>query len=95
MRPLIQALPGALTELLREMPISDGKVQFAWGAAVGNTLGRITWIRLEGTRLIVEAQSAAWAREIRRSSGMILARLQTLLGSTVVTRLEVRTPRHR
>ena len=35
MRPLTHALPGALRHLLRDLPLSDGKVGFAWGAAVG------------------------------------------------------------
>ena len=94
MRPLIHALPGALADLLRDVPMSAGKVQFAWSAAVGTALERTTTVRLEGSRLIVEAASAQWAREIRRSSGVILPRLQTLLGPGAVTRLEVRTPRH-
>ena len=35
MRPLTHAVPGALMQLLRETPLSDGKVGFAWNAVVG------------------------------------------------------------
>src|SRR5262249_25437222 len=35
MRPIAQAIPGAVTELLKAAPLSDGKVSFAWRAAVG------------------------------------------------------------
>jgi len=91
MRPLIHALPGALTELLKAAPLSDGKVTFAWRAAVGPALERVTAVKLERGVLIVETSGAQWSREIRRSSGMILTRLKTLLGDGTVTRIEVRT----
>ena len=35
MRPLSHAVPGGLAELLRDTPLSQGKVDFAWKAAVG------------------------------------------------------------
>src|SRR5436853_550124 len=35
MRRLTQGLPGALEALLRDVPLSNGKVEFAWKAAVG------------------------------------------------------------
>jgi predicted nucleic acid-binding Zn ribbon protein len=91
MRPLTQALPGALTELLRPMPLSDGKVAFAWRAAVGPSVDRVTAVRLESGVLIVEAQDSNWSRELARSSDVVLARLRTLLGHDTVSRLEIRT----
>ena len=90
MRPLTQALPGAVTELLRGVPISDGKVSFAWRVAVGTLVERVTSVRLESRTLLVHAADHNWAREIARSSPVILTRLQTLLGREVVTRIEVR-----
>jgi hypothetical protein len=90
MKPLIHAVPGALAELLRGAPLSDGKVRFAWRASVGPALQRVTEVKLEHGVLIVETTSAEWAREIRRSSGIILTRLRTLLGEDAVTRIEVR-----
>ena len=90
MRPLTSALPGALSELLKDAPLSPGKVSFAWRAAVGPALERETSVRLEAGTLIVDAASAQWAREVRRSSFMILNRLQTLLGAGVVTTISVR-----
>jgi hypothetical protein len=77
-------------ELLRGAPLSDGKVTFAWNAAVGPALERVTAVKLERGILIVEAASAQWAREIQRSSGVILSRLQSLLGKDTVKKLEVR-----
>jgi hypothetical protein len=91
MRPLIHAVPGALMELLRGTPLSDGKVTFAWNAAVGPALERVTSVKLERGVLIVQTVSPQWSREIHRSSGVILKRLKSLLGDDTVKRLEVRT----
>ena len=90
MLPLTHALPGALAELLRGAPLSAGKVNVAWRAAVGTGIDRASSVRLDGHLLVVEAANAQWAREITRSSDVVLARLQTLLGPETVTRLEVR-----
>jgi hypothetical protein len=90
-RPLQHAIPGAIAELLRAAPLSDGKVAFAWNAAVGPAVERVTSVKLERSVLIVETQSPQWSREIERSSAVILRRLQTLLGADTVTTLRVRT----
>lgn len=91
MNPISHALPGALVELLRATALSAGKVDFAWKAAVGPALQRVTSVRLEGDVLVVEASSAQWAREVSRSSRVILTRLQTLLGPDLVDAIQVRT----
>lgn len=90
MVPITLAVPGALVELLRGSPLSDGKVGFAWGAAVGPAVQRVTAVKLERGVLLVEAKTAAWASEIRRSSPTILPRLKKLLGEDTVSRIEVR-----
>jgi hypothetical protein len=90
MRPLTQALPGALAALLRDVPISIGKVDFAWKAAVGTAVERVTSVRLENRVLIVEVPDLNWAREIARSTPVILARLQTLLGGDSVSEIQIR-----
>ena len=90
MEPLTQALPGALTALLRDVPLSDGKVGFAWKAAVGPNVDRVTAVKLERGVLIVEVPDQLWAREIARSTHMILSRLQTLLGRGVVSDIQTR-----
>jgi predicted nucleic acid-binding Zn ribbon protein len=91
MKPLNSAVPGALAQLLREAPLSDGKVAFAWKVAVGPAVERATAIKLQETTLIVDVASAQWANEVKRSSAIILARLQTLLGRTAVAQLQVRS----
>jgi len=91
MKPLTQSIPGALTDLLRDTPLSPGKVAFAWTAAVGAAFDRVTRVRLEGDVLIVETTSPQWSQEVRRSIGVILPRLQGLLGKDTVRKLEVRS----
>jgi predicted nucleic acid-binding Zn ribbon protein len=96
MRPLqhVQhAVPGALVELLRGTPLSDGKVSFAWQAAVGPALARATAVKLEHGVLIVETPSAQWAREVQRSHGVILSRLRPLLGADTVMSITTRAPK--
>jgi predicted nucleic acid-binding Zn ribbon protein len=82
--------PAALIELLRATPLSEGKVGFAWRAAVGPAIDRASAVKLEDGVLIVETTSPEWASEIRRSSATILTRLESLLGSDVVARILVR-----
>jgi predicted nucleic acid-binding Zn ribbon protein len=90
MRPLSDGLSGALTSLLRHAPLSDGKVAFAWTAAVGPALARATNVKLEHHVLVVQTTSGQWSREIQRSSGIILPRLQALLGNDAVASIVVR-----
>lgn len=75
--------------MLRGSPTSDGKVTFAWKAAVGPAIERVTNVKLERGVLLVEAVNAQWAREVRRASPVILPRLQSLLGNDAVERIEV------
>ena len=89
MLPLSSGLQGALAELLRDSPTSDGKVTFSWKASVGPAIQRVTHVKLEHRVLLVEAVNTQWAREVRRASPMILKRLQSLLGVDAVERIEV------
>ena len=91
MNPIGAAVPGALAALLRDAPLSAGKVTFAWSAAVGPALQRETSVRLEGGVLLVDAARPEWAREVSRSTYIILRRLQQLLGEQTVTQIVVRT----
>jgi predicted nucleic acid-binding Zn ribbon protein len=92
MKPLQNAVPGAVAELLRMAPLSPGKVAFAWKTAVGTAVQQATVVRLEGRVLLVDTASAQWAREVMRSSPVILKRLQSLLGADTVSRIEARPP---
>ena len=91
MNPLSSVVPGAIVALLRDAPLAAGKVTFAWNAAVGPALRRATSVHLEDGVLLVDASSPEWAREVSRSTHVILRRLQQLLGETTVTKITVRT----
>ena len=90
MQLLADAIPRAVTELLRDAPTSPGKVLFAWKAAVGPAMDRVTAVRQEGATLLVDVQTAAWGQEVRRSSHVILRRMEGLLGADVPKMLLVR-----
>jgi hypothetical protein len=91
MRALSHVVPSALLRLLQGAPLSPGKVEFAWSAAVGRALDRVTEVRLEGDTLVVETTSAQWVREITRASPIILQRLRSYLGESTIAGIEVRT----
>ena len=79
-------IPAALTELLRQGPMSQGKLEVAWRAAVGNGLSRVTTVRLlDAGRVEVSAADHRWYRELQRSAPVILDRLKALLGAEAVT----------
>jgi predicted nucleic acid-binding Zn ribbon protein len=60
-------------------------VEFAWRAAVGAAVARVTAVSLDGSGVLhVRSTDAHWLIEVRRSSKLILARLESLLGSDVV-----------
>ena len=91
MNPIGAVVPGAIVALLRDAPLSAGKVTFAWNAAVGPAVQRATSVHLENGVLLVDAASPQWAREVMRSTPIILRRLQPLLGEDTVVSITVRT----
>jgi predicted nucleic acid-binding Zn ribbon protein len=88
--PLGHAIPGAVAELLRGSPLSAGKVDFAWRTAVGPAVQRVSAVRLEQGVLLVDASGGQWSAELKRSSPVILRRMQLLLGADVVKEIVVR-----
>ena len=92
MTPAGRYATGALGALLRDQPLSPGKVSLAWRAAVGPAVHRATTVDIdpEGT-LSVSAADRQWARELHRCRPLVAARLDRLLGDGVVTRIEIRT----
>jgi predicted nucleic acid-binding Zn ribbon protein len=91
MQPIAQVMPRAIAAIVRQAPLSPGKVEFAWRSAVGTAVARASAVRLEGTVLLVDAQSAQWASAIMRSSAIILSRLQAVLGSDAVHEIRLRS----
>jgi predicted nucleic acid-binding Zn ribbon protein len=81
-------IPAVLAEVLKKAPLCPEKVEFAWRAAVGPALARATRVALHDDGVLhVTASERQWAIEVKRSSKLILARLETMLGTGVVRRL--------
>jgi len=84
-----QFIPSALTDILRNAPLTPEKVAFAWRTAVGPAVDNATVAVLRGDVLHVRAKDARWQREVERSAALIRARLETLLGPSVVRYIDV------
>ena len=90
MIPIQNFATGVLAEVIRRQPASKERTSFAWQLAVGAALARVTAVELarDGV-LTVTTRDPRWTREIKRSAGVILPRLQNLLGPEAVTRIVV------
>jgi len=83
-------IPSVVAEVVRQAPLCPEKVDFAWRSAVGSVMQRATTVRLGDDGILhVTANDAHWALEVKRSSKLILARLETILGPGTVKRLRV------
>ena len=82
-------IPEALAQILRNAPLTEEKVAFAWRAAVGPAMDRGTTVSLDRGVLRVEATVVAWGREVERSEALICARLNALLGRGTIRAIEV------
>lgn len=83
-------IPAVLAEVVRKAPLCQEKVDFAWRASVGAAVHKMTTVRLDADGVLhVTAADAHWAREVKRSAKMILARLETLLGPGTIKRLRL------
>jgi predicted nucleic acid-binding Zn ribbon protein len=91
MDSLHSVVPRALTELFRQSPMSQGKLEVAWRVAVGDAIARVTKVRLQPEGVVeVTPVDPRWNKELKRSSSMILTRLIGLLGTGSVTKVVVR-----
>ncbi|MDA1093386.1 MAG: DciA family protein [Acidobacteria bacterium] len=80
----------ALRTLLRDQPLSTGKVALAWDVAVGRAMARISQVSLSNDGILdVRVPDRHWAREIHRSGGLITSRINALLGAGAVKHIDV------
>ena len=90
MEALQSLLPGAVRRLLRQGPLSQEKLEFAWRLAVGPAIDRVTTVRVCGEAGVeVRVDDPGWRKEVRRSKGEILVKLRALLGADAVRDLRV------
>jgi predicted nucleic acid-binding Zn ribbon protein len=81
-------IPDVLAQAIRKAPLCPEKVDFAWRTAVGPAVQRVTAVRLDEDGVLhVTTPDPHWSREVRRSSKLILARLEHLLGPGTVRRI--------
>lgn len=78
-----------LAAVIKKAPLTDEKVAFAWRTAVGPAVAGASEIVLDAGTLRVRARDRSWQREIERSTAIIRARLDDLLGKGVVRALDV------
>jgi len=93
MEPVQSLMPGAVARLVRPAPLSPEKVLFAWRAAVGPAVARVTRVRFAGLGVIeVVVDDDRFGDELARSAPLVLRRLQELLGADTARRLDVKRP---
>jgi hypothetical protein len=78
-----------LAEAIRRQPPSKARTAFAWQLAVGMAVARATSIDQQGGTLTVHAADPRWTVEIERARGVILSRLQQLLGPDAITHIQI------
>ena len=93
MEPVQSLMSSAIARLVRPAPLSPEKVLFAWRAAVGPSVSRVTRVRLASDGVFdVIVDDDRFGDELARSAPMVLGRLQELLGVDTVRRLDVKRP---
>ena len=76
-----------------EQPAAEGKVFGAWESVVGaDVAAHCRPVKLEDGVLTVEAESTAWATQLRLLSGKLLGLIAKSVGHNVVTRLNIHGP---
>lgn len=76
-----------------QRPAAEATVFGAWPKVVGPDIAEHSRpVKLEGGVLTVEAESTAWATQLRLLAGSLLRRIAAEVGHNVVTRLHVHGP---
>ena len=85
-----RVLPAVLATAIRQAPLTPEKIDFAWRAAGGAAIARVTQVTLaEGGVLKVQAQDPQWAKEVHRLRHDLVRQLEPWLGSGVVAKIEI------
>jgi hypothetical protein len=82
-----------LPQMLRQAGDSDlareQAVFAAWAAAIGSQLRKVTApIRVERKTLIVAVTDTTWRVQLKRLSGQMVFRLNSLLGAPIITAID-------
>jgi len=92
-QPLGAMLARLIKERGWEQPAAEARVFGMWEAVVGGELAaHCRPVKLEQSELTVEAESTAWATQLRGLTAKLLARIADGVGPGVVTKLNVHGP---
>jgi predicted nucleic acid-binding Zn ribbon protein len=76
-----------------QRPAAEATVFGAWERVVGPDVAEHSRpVKLEGGELTVEAESTAWATQLRLLAGSLLQRIAAEVGHNVVTKLHIHGP---
>jgi predicted nucleic acid-binding Zn ribbon protein len=76
-----------------QRPAAEARVFGSWDKVVGaEVAAHCRPVRLEGGELTVEAESTAWATQLRLLSGKLVAQIAREVGHNVVVRLNIHGP---
>ncbi|HEX6548159.1 MAG TPA: DUF721 domain-containing protein [Candidatus Dormibacteraeota bacterium] len=91
MRSVGAALPSALKSLGISRRTRQAQAVYLWPSVVGPQLaGETAAIRLTGGSLLVNASSSALAHQLHLERGLLIERLNHLIGAEVVREIRIR-----
>ena len=90
MIPVHDFSTSVLAQIVRRQPQSQARTNFAWQLAVGQAVARATTVELKDGVLIVRAVDRRWIREIDPMRATVLEKLQHVLGTEQITRIDLR-----
>lgn len=90
MIPVHDFSTSVLAQIIRRQPPSQARTNFAWQLAVGQAVARATTVALTEGVLTVRAVDRRWIREIDPLRATVLEKLQHVLGTEQVTRIDLR-----
>jgi predicted nucleic acid-binding Zn ribbon protein len=90
MIPVHDFSTSVLAQIVRRQPQSQARTNFAWQLAVGQAVARATTVELKDGVLIVRAVDRRWIREIDPMRATVLEKLQHVLGTEQIARIDLR-----
>jgi predicted nucleic acid-binding Zn ribbon protein len=76
-----------------QRPAAEARLFGSWDTVVGPEIAaRCRPVQLENGQLTIEAESTAWATQLRLLAGRMLDRIGGEIGRDIVTRLSIRGP---
>lgn len=91
--PLGAVLAALVKERGWERPAAEARLFGMWASVVGpEVAARCRPVKLDDGELTIEAESTAWATQLRLLSGTVLKRIAAEVGHGVVRKLTIRGP---